>query len=113
MSQKYTDYSLNFSTPWPIMILLNENHPLYNRSMHISGKFKIPEKANIGVKKVNIGADKANIESEKVNVHDLFPSKTASQIEQLMEEIGYSENSWLEAYKEFCSFKGDGKPRDH
>ena len=69
--------------------LLNENHPLYNRSIHISGKFKIPEKANIGAKKVNIGADKANIESEKANVHDLFTSKTASQIEQLMEEIGY------------------------
>lgn len=50
------------------MILMNENHPLYNRSIHISGKFKIREKAN---------------------VHDLFTSKTASQIEQLMEEIGY------------------------
>ena len=71
---------------------MNENHPLYNRSIHISGKFKIREKAN---------------------VHDLFTSKTASQIEQLMEEIGYSENSWPEAYKEFCSFEGDGKPRDH
>lgn len=95
------------------MILINENHPLYNRSIHISGKFKIREKANIGAKKVNIGADKANIESEKANVHDLFTSKTASQVEQLMEAIGYSKNSWLEAYKEFCSFEGAGKPRDH
>ena len=28
-------------------LLLNENHPLYNGTLHVSGTFKEPEKANI------------------------------------------------------------------
>lgn len=28
-------------------LLLNENHPLHNRILHISGTFKEPEKVNI------------------------------------------------------------------
>lgn len=28
-------------------LLLNENHPLHNRALHISGTFKTPEKVNI------------------------------------------------------------------
>lgn len=47
-------------------LLLNEQHPLSNRIMHISGKFTIPEKANI---------------------ETLFSSKTASQVQHLFQEI--------------------------
>ncbi|MDR6939616.1 hypothetical protein [Arcanobacterium hippocoleae] len=31
-------------------LLLNENHPLHNRTLHIDGIFKEPEKANIDSK---------------------------------------------------------------
>lgn len=57
-------------------LLLNENHPLYNRTLHISGAFKEREKANIDSKK-------ANIDSEKVNIEDVFTAKTASHIQKL------------------------------
>lgn len=62
-------------------LLLNENHPLHNRTLHISGVFKEPEK-------VNIESEKANIGSEKVNIEDAFTSKTASHIQELREKLG-------------------------
>ena len=55
-------------------LLLNENHPLHNRTLHIRGKFKEPEKANIDTKKVNI--------------EDVFTAKTASHIQKLREDLG-------------------------
>ena len=61
-------------------LLLNENHPLHNRILHISGTFKEPEKANIDVKKANIGAEKANIE-------DVFTAKTIAHIQMLREAL--------------------------
>lgn len=62
--------------------LLNEDHPLYNRSLHISSTFEEPEKANINSKKVNIGGGKVNIE-------DAFTAKTASHIHKLQEALGF------------------------
>lgn len=62
-------------------LLLNENHPLHNRILHISGTFKEPEKANIDVKKANIGVEKANIE-------DVFTAKTTAHIQMLQEALG-------------------------
>lgn len=62
-------------------LLLNENHPLHNRALHISGAFREIEKANIGTKK-------ANIEKEKVNIEDVFSEKTASHIRILREKLG-------------------------
>lgn len=44
-------------------LLLNENHLFHKRTLHISGTFKEPEKANIDVEKANIGTRKANIEA--------------------------------------------------
>lgn len=61
-------------------LLLNENYPLHNRPLHISGIFKEPEK-------VNIDAKKANIDSEKVNIGAAFTAKTASHIQKLWETL--------------------------
>ena len=62
-------------------LLLNENHPLHNRTLHISGTFKGSEKANIDV-------EKANIETEKANIEDAFTAKTAAHIQMLQEALG-------------------------
>lgn len=62
-------------------LLLNESNPLHNRTLHISGTFKEPEKVNIDSKKANIGEEKANIE-------DVFTAKTASHIQVLQEALG-------------------------
>lgn len=43
-------------------LLLNESHPLHNRTLHISETFGKPEKGNIGIKSVNIGIEKGNME---------------------------------------------------
>ena len=63
-------------------LLLNENHPLHNRTLHVSGMFKSSEKVNIDDRKVNI-------ESEKVNIQNLFTAKTASHVCKLLEEFGF------------------------
>lgn len=62
-------------------LLLNENHPLHNRILHISGTFKEPEK-------VNIDSEKANIENKKVNIEEDFTAKTASHVRKLQEALG-------------------------
>lgn len=63
-------------------LLLNENHPLHNRTLHISGTFKESEKANIDVEKANIGTGKANIE-------DVFTAKTTAYIQMIQETLGF------------------------
>ncbi len=63
-------------------LLLNEDHPLHNRTLHISGAFQTAEKANIE-------AEKANIESAKANIEGLFTAKTASHAGKLLEEFGF------------------------
>ena len=63
-------------------LLLNETHPLHNRTLHISGTFKALEK-------VNIGGQKANIEKEKVNIEDSFTAKTATHVCRLLEAFGF------------------------
>ena len=62
-------------------LLLNENHPLHNRILHIRGTFKEPEK-------VNIDSGKANIENKKVNIEEDFTAKTASHVRKLQEALG-------------------------
>ena len=59
-------------------LLLNENHPLHNRTLHISGTFKDTEKPDIGAAKPDIGGLKADIETE-------FHPKTVSHILKLRE----------------------------
>ena len=62
-------------------LLLNENHSLHNRTLHISGTFKEAEKASIDSKK-------ANIDEEKVNIGAVFTAKTVSHIQKLREALG-------------------------
>lgn len=62
-------------------LLLNENHSLHNRTLHISGTFKEAEKASIDSKK-------ANIEEEIVNIGAVFTAKTVSHIQKLREALG-------------------------
>ena len=62
-------------------LLLNENHPLHNRTLHISGTFKELEE-------VNIDSEEVNIDSEKVNIEDVFASKTAAHVRALREALG-------------------------
>lgn len=62
-------------------LLLNEQNPLHNRTLHISGAFKSPEKANIET-------EKANIETEKANIEQLFTAKTAANVRKLWDAFG-------------------------
>ena len=59
-------------------LLLNENNPLHNRTLHISGTFKETEKPDIEAKKPDIEKIKADIEES-------FQPKTASNILKLRE----------------------------
>ncbi|AKT48582.1 cell filamentation protein [Olsenella sp. oral taxon 807] len=57
-------------------LLLNENHPLHNRTLHISGTFKAAKTPDIKTSKPDIEALEANIET-------VFQSKTVSHILKL------------------------------
>lgn len=59
-------------------LLLNENHPLHNRTLHISGTFNEAEKPDIETAKPEIDALKPDIENA-------FQPKTASHILKLRE----------------------------
>ena len=59
-------------------LLLNENHPLHNRTLHISGTFKETEKPDIETAKPDIGDLKPDIEA-------VFKPKTVSHILKLRE----------------------------
>ena len=61
---------------------MNENHPLHNRSLHISGLFSTSKKANID-------DEKANIKREKVNIEGVFTVKTASHVCKLLDKFGF------------------------
>lgn len=59
-------------------LLLNENHPLHNRTLHISGTFKETEKPDIKI-------TKSDIETLKLDIEKSFQPKTASHILKLRE----------------------------
>jgi len=59
-------------------LLLNENHPLHNRTLHISGAFQAAEKPDIE-------AEKPDIDTVKADIERIFQSKTASHILRLRE----------------------------
>ena len=59
-------------------LLLNERHPLQNRTLHISGTFK-------EIEKPDIERIKPDIEGRKADIENLFPSKTESHILKLRE----------------------------
>ncbi|MCD8151242.1 MAG: Fic family protein [Clostridiales bacterium] len=66
-------------------LLLNENHPLHNRTMHIDGCMKVPEKVNIENSKVNIEGE---IEERKVNIEERFTARTAIHVRKLLDTFG-------------------------
>lgn len=59
-------------------LLLNENHSLYNRTLHISGTF---QKAG----KPDIETEKPDIDDQKPDIEKIFQPKTASHILKLRE----------------------------
>lgn len=63
-------------------LLLNEDHPLHNRALHISAAFRESDKVNIGDKK-------ANIEKENMNIESSFTAKTTSHVCKLLEAFGF------------------------
>ncbi|MBR3251458.1 MAG: Fic family protein [Erysipelotrichaceae bacterium] len=75
-------------------LLLNENHSLHNRTLHISNTFKENEKPDIGTEKPDIGTEKQDIETEKPDIERIKPyieksfrSKTAENIIKLYQEL--------------------------
>jgi len=66
-------------------LLLNENHPLHNRTLHISEVFKETEKPDIEMKKPAIKTTKPDIDAIKVDIEKVFQPKTASHIVKLRE----------------------------
>jgi fido (protein-threonine AMPylation protein)/ribosomal protein S25 len=59
-------------------LLMDENHPLHNRTLHISGAFLEAEKVDIEDKKVDIG-------TEKVDIETVFQNKTINYISKMQE----------------------------
>ena len=59
-------------------LLLNENHPLHNRTLHISGTF-------IEMEKADIGTEKPDIEGLKADIEKVFQPKTVNHILKLRE----------------------------
>jgi fido (protein-threonine AMPylation protein)/ribosomal protein S25 len=59
-------------------LLMDENHPLHNRTLHISGAFVEAEKVDIEDKKVDIG-------TEKVDIETVFQNKTINYISKMQE----------------------------
>jgi Fic family protein len=59
-------------------LLMDENHPLHNRSLHISGAFIEAEKADIET-------EKADIETKKADIGIAFHDKTTGYILKMKE----------------------------
>lgn len=66
-------------------LLLGEDHPLHNRTLHISGTFKMAEKPDIEDEKVDIEIKKPDIKYAKPDIEKTFQPKTASHIRKLRE----------------------------
>lgn len=66
-------------------LLLNENHPLHSRTLHIRDTFKESEKPDIGTENADIEASKPDIEAIEVDIEKKFQSKTVSHILKLRE----------------------------
>ena len=98
-------------------LLLGQNNPLHNRSMHISGIFDrkvdiqkkkidiVGKKVDIEDKKIDIQGEKVDIEDKKVDIQkekmnieciftdkiEKFTSKTLNNIQILFDNFGYDE----------------------
>lgn len=89
-------------------LLLNENHPLHNRTLHISKIFKGTEKPDIEITKPNIDVLKPDIEktfqpktaSYILKLHEKFPGQTIFGRSDVMEAIGIRPSRASELLKE-------------
>ena len=68
-------------------LLLNEDHPLHNRTMHISSEFEESKKLSIDTEKADIDSQKANIDIGKAYIEDAFTAKTAAHIRKLQGDL--------------------------
>lgn len=68
-------------------LLLDEDNPLHNRALHISGAFDLPEKIDIGEQKVDIQDKKVDIEVEKVDIRPMFTTPTTCHIQKMREAL--------------------------
>lgn len=69
-------------------LLLNENHPLHNRTLHISGTFKEIEKPDIDDLKSDIGnVFQPKTASHILKLHEAFPGKTIFGRSDVMKAI--------------------------
>lgn len=66
-------------------LLLNEQHPLHNRTLHISGAFKEEANSDIENEKPDIEIEKSDIAAMKADIEKMFRLKTASHILKLRE----------------------------
>ncbi len=74
-------------------LLLNENHELHNRQMHVSANFTVESLSN--EEKVDIQSEKVDIHPKKVDIEDWistknlhFSSSTMNHIKALFQEFG-------------------------
>ncbi|MDO5539107.1 MAG: Fic family protein [Eubacteriales bacterium] len=89
-------------------LLLNENHPLHNRTLQISEPFKETEKPDIEITKPNIDVLKPDIEkafqpktaSYILKLHEKFPGQTIFGRSDVMEAIGIRPSRASELLKE-------------
>ena len=68
-------------------LLLNEDHPLHNQTMHISGEFEESKKLSIDTEKADIDSQKANIDIGKAYIEDAFTAKMAAHIRKLQGDL--------------------------
>ena len=68
-------------------LLLDENHPLHNRTLHISGMVKGAEQPDIEREKPDIEREKPDIQNVKLHIENAFTAKTAGQILKLCEKF--------------------------
>ncbi len=104
-------------------LLLNENHPLYNRTLHISEAFKKTEKPDIETTKPDIDVLKADIEkvfqpktvSYILKLYERFPNQTIFGRSDVMKVIGIRPSRASELLRELTkhgiieSVSGHGK----
>lgn len=104
-------------------LLLHEQHPLHNRTLHISGAFKEAEKPDIEEIKVDIKAEKPDIEkmfrpktvNHILNLREAFPGETIFGRSDVMDVMDMKPSRASELLKEMLergvieSVSGHGK----
>ncbi len=95
-------------------LLLNENHELRNRNLHISGLCS-EEKVDIGEAKVDIENAKVDIQNRKVDIESIlsekgndFAIKTTIHIHRLFEKFGFDGVFGRSAVMELLELKASG-----